>query len=142
TSLSCLDCEQPVASPTEDTQYTLTIYDENNCESQAQIWVRVDDNKNIYVPNVFSPDDDGLNDKFTLLTVDGPVQEVETFKVYDRWGNLVYEANHFDPLDEDFGWNGRYKGKLMDSAVFIYYIKIKFIDGTEEELKGGVTLAK
>ncbi|GEM_PF-5416607 len=141
-SLSCLDCEKPIATPFEDTQYTLTIYDENNCESQAQIWVRVDDNKDIYVPNVFSPDGDGLNDLFTILTVDGPIQEVETFKVYDRWGNLMYEANHFDPLDENFGWNGRYKGKLMDNGVFIYFAIVKFVDGTEEELKGDVTLTK
>jgi len=141
-SLSCLDCENPVASPLEDTQYTLTIYDENNCEGQAQILVRVDDNKKVFVPNVFSPDDDGLNDNFSILTIEGPVQEVTTFKIYDRWGNLIYEANNFDPLDEKFGWNGHYKGKPMDNGVFIYYAIIKYIDGTEEELTGDITLTK
>lgn len=141
-SLSCLDCQNPIANPLEDTQYTLTIYDENNCEGQAQIWVRVDDHKKVYVPNVFSPDDDGMNDNFSILTIDGPVQEVETFKVYDRWGNLMYEANNFDPLDENYGWNGRYKGKPMDNGVYIYYALIKYVDGTEEELAGDVTLTK
>ena len=141
-TLSCLDCENPIAKPLEDTKYTLTIYDENNCEGQAEMWLRVDDNKNIYVPNVFSPDDDGINDVFTILTADGPIQEVAMFKVYDRWGNLIYEANHFDPLDENFGWNGHYKGKPMDNGVFIYFALIKFVDGTEEELTGDVTLTR
>ncbi len=141
-SLSCLDCERPIAKPLKDTKYTLTVYDENNCESQTQMWVRVDDNRQVYVPNVFSPDEDGVNDIFTILTGENPIQEVATFKVYDRWGNLMYEANHFDPLDENFGWNGRYKGKPMDNGVFIYFAIIKFIDGTEEELSGDITLTK
>lgn len=141
-SLSCLDCKNPIARPLEDTKYTLTIYDENNCEGQAEMWLRVDDNKNIYIPNVFSPDDDGMNDVFTILTGESPIQEIEMLKVYDRWGNLMYEANHFDPLDERFGWNGRYKGKPMDNGVYIYFVSIKYIDGTEEELSGDITLAK
>jgi len=142
-SLSCLDCANPIAKPLEDTKYTLTIYNENNCEGTAEMWLRVDDNKDLYVPNVFSPDNSGQNDKFMILPgSDSPIQEVESLRIYDRWGNLIYEANNFDPLDENFAWNGRNKGEIMDNGVYIYSALVKFIDGTEELLKGDITLTR
>ena len=139
-SLSCFDCQNPLASPVLDTKYTLRVYDENNCEGSAQTLVRVVINKGIYLPNVFSPNGDGLNDYFTLYAPDGPIFEVETFKVFDRWGTLLFESFGFPPNEDHFGWNGRFKGKTMDPGVYIYYAVVRFVDGTETTLRGDITL--
>jgi len=141
-TLNCLDCKSPTASPLKNTKYTLTIYDDNSCESQAEVWVKIDVNKGIYVPNVFSPNDDGRNDKFTILGAEGPVEEVENFKVFDRWGTLLYEANNFQPNDERYGWNGQFRGQAMDNGVYLYFAVVKFIDGTETKVQGDITLSK
>ncbi len=141
-TLSCLGCENPVASPLQDTKYIVTVYDENNCESQAETWVKIEFNKGIYVPNVFSPDNDGQNDIFTIQAAEGPIEEVEFFKVYDRWGTLLYEANNFHPNDEGFGWDGSYRGQNMGNGVYIYLAVVKFKDGSETQVQGDVTLVK
>jgi len=138
--LSCSDCENPVAAPLKDTKYTVTIYDDNNCESQAETWVRVEINNEIYTPNVFSPNGDGQNDIFTIQSADGPIEEIEFFKVYDRWGTLLYEANNFLPNDEAFGWNGQFRGQTMDNGVYIFVANIKFKDGSDIQLQGDITL--
>ena len=111
-------------------------------ESSDEVLVVVETNKGIYTANVFSPNNDGHNDNFTIQSVDGPIEEVETFKVFDRWGNLVYEAHNFQPNDEYYGWDGTYKGQAMNNGVFIYFAIIKFIDGTETKVQGDITLAK
>ncbi len=141
-TLSCLACENPVATPVKDTKYTVTVYDENNCESQAETWVKIEFNKGVYVPNVFSPDNNGENDIFTIQAADGPIEEVAFFKVYDRWGTLLYEANNFHPNDEGFGWNGTYRGQEMGVGVYIYVAVVKFKDGSDIQLQGDVTLIK
>ena len=141
-SLSCSDCENPIAAPLKDTKYTVTIYDENNCESQADTWVIVEANQNLYVPNVFSPNGDGQNDIFLIQSAEGPIDEIEFFKIYDRWGNLLYEANNFSPNDEAFGWNGQFRGQSMDNGVYIFVANVKFRDGTATQIQGDITLVK
>ena len=141
-SLSCFDCENPIAAPLKNTKYQLTIYDVNNCESQDEVLVLVETNKGIYTPNVFSPNNDGQNDLFTIQAADGPVEEVESFKIFDRWGNMVYEAHNFQPNDESYGWDGTYKGQIMNNGVFVYFAIVKFVDGTETKVQGDITLTK
>lgn len=141
-AISCLDCQEPTVNPLKSTKYILTIYDDNNCESQAEVWVKINTDKGIYLPNVFSPNEDGRNDKFTILGTDSPVDKVDYFKVFDRWGTLLYEANNFQPNDESYGWDGTYRGQTMDNGVYLYFAVVKFIDGSEVQVQGDVTLAK
>ena len=88
----------------------------------------------IYVPNAFSPNDDGEND---ILYVRGEVIEELQFSVYDRWGELV-----FNTKDINHGWNGVYKGKKVDPAVFVYYLKATCINKAVFEKKGNITVVK
>ena len=141
-SLSCLDCQNPIAQPLKNTRYSVTTFNENNCESSDDVLLIVNSLKGIFVPNVFSPDGDGQNDNFVVLSAEGPIQEVETFKIFDRWGTLLYEANNFQPNEENFGWDGKYRGQMMDNGVYIYFAIIKFIDGTKTQVQGDVTLAR
>ena len=110
-------------------------------EAIDSILVRVDVNYPVYVPNVFSPNHDGTNDYFTIYST-AVVDQILDFKVFDRWGACVYENKGFQPNNENAGWNGFFKGKLADPAVFAWLAKIRFIDGVEKVYKGSITVIR
>ena len=96
----------------------------------------------VYIPNVFSPNGDGLNDKFTLYA-NKKGEELVLLQIFDRWGNMVYHAEHKDVhAFKNDGWNGSYKGKLMDPGVYIYQAIVRFIDGEVRKFSGDVTLIR
>ena len=89
---------------------------------------------NIFIPDAFSPNGDGNNDK--LFVRGNNIQELY-FAVYDRWGENVFETT-----DKNNGWDGTYKGNQLSGAVFVYYCKGKYTDGLEFKQKGDVTLVR
>ena len=70
------------------------------------------------------------------------VTEIKIFKVFDRWGELVYQAQTFQPNDPLFGWDGSYRGKLMNTGVYVYYVEVVFNDGEIFPFKGEVSLLR
>jgi gliding motility-associated-like protein len=115
-----------------DTANDLAFYYLDGCSL-----IGVDDTINkeeIYIPNVFSPNGDGINDK---LYVHGNNITYLEFYIYNRWGELIFNTN-----DLDHGWDGTYNLKNCDPAVFYYYAKVMFNDGTEKSKKGNVTLIR
>ena len=88
----------------------------------------------IYVPNAFTPNGDGEND---ILYVRGPLIEDMVFRIFDRWGEMVFES-----LDRLQGWDGTFRGKALDPDVYDYYLKAVCIDGEESIVKGNITLMK
>ena len=139
-TLSCDDCLEPIATPTQSTNYQLTIANERGCTKTAQVSMIVDKNVDVFVPNAFSPNNDGNND-FLFINVDPQsVTSVEVFQVYDRWGELVYEYYDYIPGEPVQGWDGKKKGQVLNNAVFVWYAQIKTIDGRTEVLEGDVTL--
>lgn len=141
TGLSCDQCLDPVASPVETTEYTVTIVDNNGCQAQARVTINVKSSKKVYIPNAFSPlNRDGNNDVFRIYTSDESVKQVISFRIFNRWGSLVYEANSFQVNDPNIGWDGSFKGEMLQSGVFIYYIEIEFVDGKVVNYKGDVSI--
>ena len=115
--------------PLSSQSYRLTIMDEEGCFATDDIVIQVDGTVEVYVPNVFSPNGDGTND--VLRPFAGPqVQKFLQFRVFDRWGELLYDLNT-DPLrgGEDFGWDGRLNGKMMNPQVFIWELEVELVDG-------------
>ncbi len=141
TNLSCLTCPSPFASPVEGVLYTLTVMDSSGCVARDDILIEVDKDRNVFIPNVFSPNFDGTNDIFMVYGGNG-VEEVLSFTIFDRWGEQLFEAKNFQPNDPVFGWNGTFKGEDMDPAVFVYMIEILFVDERKVTYKGDVTLVK
>jgi gliding motility-associated-like protein len=86
------------------------------------------------VPSAFSPNGDGEND---VLFVRGEGIKTLEFVIYTRWGEKVFETT-----SKDNGWNGIYKGKPMDPAVYVYSLKVTFDDNTELQHTGDVTLVR
>ena len=95
----------------------------------------------IYIPNVFSPNGDGINDIFYIQTNDR-ISEVVSFRIFDRWGNVVFEDYHFLPNEPQHGWDGRFKEKIMNPAVFTYLAELKDIEDKPIVKPGEVTLLR
>ena len=140
-SLSCIDCPDPTANPVNRTAYTVTITDVNGCTASDEVLVRVIKNRPVYIPNAFSPNDDGRNDSFTVFTGPG-AQEVITLKVFNRWGGLVFENNNFRPNDPTLGWDGSFKGEPAQTGVYAYFAEVGFIDGVSIILEGDVSIVR
>jgi len=134
TWLDCSTCIEPIATPEATTTYTVTIVDSNGCVASDDITVNVDYELVIFVPNIFSPNGDGNND---VLYVRGVGVKSINFFIYDRWGEMVFESQSLDK-----GWDGSFRGEEMNNAVFVYYLKATFIDGTSTEQKGDITLTR
>jgi len=88
----------------------------------------------IFVPNAFSPNNDNEND---IVYVRGQNIEEMTFMIFDRWGELVFEST-----DQNNGWDGTFKGELLDPDVYVYHLKVICVDGQENLIKGNITLLR
>ncbi|MCB0567320.1 MAG: gliding motility-associated C-terminal domain-containing protein [Phaeodactylibacter sp.] len=141
-SLSCDDCPNPIASPLQTTDYRVRIRTINGCEDIAQIRIYVDRRNDVYIPNAFSPNTDGANDIFYIFARTESVKQINSFQIFSRWGEAVFEAYHFQPNDPKYGWNGRFRGELFNAAVFVYVAEIEFVDGQIQLFKGSVTLTR
>ena len=103
--------------------------------------VYVDKDRNVFVPSGFTPNGDNANDIFMVHGDDG-IQEILSFKVFDRWGEVVFEASNAEPNDPEYGWDGTFRGQEMNPGVFVWIAEILFIDGYSEVYKGDVTLIR
>jgi len=144
--LSCNTCQSTTASPTATTVYSVTMIDVNGCSSSATVAVDVIPFcGNLFVPDAFSPNGDGLNDVLTVQIQAGCLQSL-TLQVYDRWGNKVFDSENNQSGSSvtaaTYSWDGKYKGKEMDDAVFVYQLQAALMDGTTINKKGNISLIK
>jgi gliding motility-associated-like protein len=143
TSLSCSSCVDPVAKPTGPTEYEVTITDAEGCMASARVMiVTIDDSDFVYIPNVFSPNGDGINDAFIPFG-DDLTYYVESGAVYDRWGNALWELGGALPGDLDQGWDGTSRGKPLENGVYVYYFRVRnIVTGDAKTFKGDILLMR
>lgn len=141
TYLSCTNCLDPIATPEDSILYVLTLIDNNGCIVTDSIYIRIFRPANIFVPNVFTPNKDGINDRITVFA-DASVKGILEFKIFDRWGELVHERYNFQPNDELLGWDGTFRGKEMNPAVFVYYVEAELWVDETTILTGDITLLR
>jgi len=141
TGLNCSNCLNPVVKPDTSTTYTITVTDKNGCEATDQLRVNIISTDVAFIPNVFSPNGDGINDKLNFFCSD-KVMNIKHFAIFDRWGESVYDAIDIPVNDLDYGWDGKQKGQKANSAVYVYYIELTLIDGTVKILKGDINLIR
>lgn len=136
TGLNNPDIANPIASPPATTIYTVTGTDVNGCSNTDTALVKVDFDKNaLYLlPNSFTPNGDGINDCFGIKYW-GFVQKLD-FSIYNRFGEMVFHT-----ADPNTCWDGTYKGRLQEPAVFVYVIRATTVCG-EVNRKGTVTLLR
>jgi gliding motility-associated-like protein len=138
--LSCVNCPSPVATATYSTTITATAWS-NGCAEPASIQLRVDAEHDVYIPNVFSPNADGINDQFTIYGKKS-LKQILRLEVYDRWGNNVFIKENFDPNDPREGWNGTFRGEPLNPGVYVFRAEVEFTDGFIDNYGGDVTLLR
>jgi gliding motility-associated-like protein len=140
-ALSCLDCYAPTASPYKTTTFYVTGYTSKGCTSIDSVLVRVlCDQSQLFIPNTFTPNGDGLNDYF--FPRGRGIDALKSFRVYSRWGELLFQRDLMPVNDEYAGWNGTYQGKKLSPDVYVYIIEGTCAGGEPMIWKGDVTLLR
>ncbi len=142
TGRDLLSLLRPIAAPPRPMEYTVTVLSKDGCQASDRVLIRVNDEPHIYIPNAFSPWHEGENDVVLIFAKTNQVRQVNSFQIFDRWGTMVFQARNFPPNDPKYGWDGRFRGTLMNPAVFVYYAEIELIDGRRLLYKGDVTLVR
>jgi gliding motility-associated-like protein len=132
--LSCATCPNPESTAQQTTTYTVTVADVNGCSIEKTVTITVNDNFEIFVPDVFSPNADGEND---ILYVRGTGIKELQFVVYDRLGEKIFETT-----DASKGWDGTFKGTQLNNAVFAYYLSATLANDKKIITKGDITLIR
>ncbi len=141
TGLSCSDCRSPLLLALETTTYSIVGTDVQGCTDTTTWTVTVDESPRVFVPNAFSPNNDGANDLLMIYSP-GDVGRVLDFQVYAHWGELVFQQRDFLPNFPAYAWDGRFRGQRMPMGVYVYKIEVLLVDGRREILTGDVTLIR
>jgi gliding motility-associated-like protein len=138
-TLDCSTCPQPVTNTKFNTKYTVSVVDSNSCTASKDVQVNVIcKGATIFLPNSFSPNGDGANDVFYPRGTG--LDRVKSLRVFNRWGQVVFEQTNFPINNSGFGWDGRYKGIKALPDVYVYQVEI-FCENSEIiRLEGNIAL--
>lgn len=140
--LDCTDCPAPLAMPMNTTTYWLTVTDATGCTAVDSLTLTVLPRLDVYGPNVFVQDvsNNDENNHFTIYTSKSATM-VRRLMIFDRWGELVFSRKDLLPGDRDLRWDGTdFRGKAMDTGVFVWVAEVEFTDGQARVFSGDVTL--
>jgi len=139
TDISCTDCPNPRVNPIESTSYSVTVTDDIGCTAEDEVIVTVFIPKRVYLPNVFTPNNDGINDVWFIGSNEF-VDIIENVEIYDRWGEQVFQKSNILPNDSAEGWDGTIGGTRLHNGVFTYIATLMFRDGIVRTYKGTITI--
>lgn len=134
TGLSCADCPSPNFNSYTTQNYTLEVKDDNNCIIKAQTKINVNATNELFIPKIFTPNEDLVNDKFKVYG--NCIRKID-FSIYNRWGEKVFHANG---LNE--GWDGSYKSIPCPNGVYTYIAITTFLNGEIRNSSGEFLLTK
>jgi gliding motility-associated-like protein len=139
--LSCYDCSELIASPKTTTTYNVSVMNRGRCETRDDLTIYVIcKNGNLFLPNSFSPNGDGSNDVF--YPRGKGIYGVKSLKIFNRWGELVFQRDNFPANDGASGWNGKYKGREASQDVYVYMVEVICENNQVLFFKGDVTLVR
>jgi len=135
--VSCDDCLLPIFSAAENQQIIISVFDQFNCMHTASINFIIESTNAVFIPSVFSPNNDGINDVFQLYTSDQANISIASMAIFNRWGGRVYSITG-DLSTTEVSWDGNQNGRLASEGVYIY--QVIFVDG--QQRTGEVTLVR
>ncbi|RFS24620.1 PKD domain-containing protein [Chitinophaga silvatica] len=141
TGLSCYNCLTPTTTLTGNITYRVKVTNRFGCTATDELKIStVCETGNVFIPNTFSPNGDGMNDIFYVRGQG--MQTIRAFKIFNRWGQLIFERYNSNTNDASKGWDGKFKGQPLNPDVFVYYVEIVCDKGEVTLIKGNVTLIK
>ncbi len=136
----CQNCSEVTFTLEETTEFSVSISNPEGCESRENIKIDVFRRclaDNLVYPKAFSPNGDGVSDNFCTVLPENHLEQVKSMKIYNRWGNIVYESSGNDAC-----WDGTYNGKEQPSDVYIYVVVVGCSNRKDDIVKGDLTLIK
>lgn len=129
----------PTVNPEKDQIYKAEIRYKESCVLYTEVFVKVDNQRYVYFPNIFSPNNDGVNDLF-YPSISSEVTHIKRFIISDRWGRIVHSrrGQFVDPIE--VSWDGRSAHKLYETGQYIYLCEVEFRDGQVIKYKGSVSI--
>jgi gliding motility-associated-like protein len=141
TNLNCSNCSLPIATIKKDITYSVKVTTYYGCTATDTVNIKVFcESAQAFVPNAFTPDGDGVND---ILMVRGKgIVMVKNFRIYNRWGEVVFEKSNFQPNDPAYGWNGKINNVVGGPDVYVYTADVICENGATFTYKGNVSILK
>jgi hypothetical protein len=137
----CIGCQNSEVLPLFDGYYYYSVTNSLGCVATDSVYIRVQKDRSVFSPNIISANGDGNNDNFYLFGNDlGSLGKY--FRVYDRWGNLVFESTNFTLNKSEYGWDGTFLGRDVIEGVYTWVASMIYIDGFELLLHGDVTIIR
>ncbi len=142
--LICADnnCLEVGVLPSNSFSVSATMIDVNGCAVRDDLVVYLEKERKVYIPNAFSPNGDDNNDIFMVYAHDPTVKAINFMRIFNRWGEIVFDLSNLEPNEASDGWDGTFHGEELNPAVFVYIVEVEFIDGHVEMYKGDVSLMK
>lgn len=138
-NLSCTTCPQPETDTKLNKKYTVAVVDSNGCKNRRQIdIVVVCPATHVFIPNTFSPNGDGSND--VLMVRGRGLERVKLLRIFNRWGQVVFEQANFPVNNLAYGWNGKFEGKPALPDVYVYQLEVYCENGEVLRFDGNVAL--
>jgi gliding motility-associated-like protein len=138
--LSCYQCLNPEINPEKGGLIRIQITDLFGCTASATAQITVDNTFTVFIPNAFSPNGDGINDFITVFAGTDQVKEVKRFEIYNRFGDLVFSREGFQPNDEYLGWNGTKAAQKLNPGTYLYSVVVILTNGGEFAKQGSFML--
>lgn len=140
-SLSCANCPSTTATPLKTTTYILTAYSRYNCVDSESVTIKVlCDKSQVFIPNTFTPNGDGQNDVFYPRGTG--IERINSFRIYNRWGEVVFKRDGFATNDKASAWDGTFNGKVLPPDVYVYIVEATCDEGEVLQWKGDVTIIR
>lgn len=140
-SIDCVTCLDPFVVPFGETTYQILVSDENGCTDTDEVTIRVNIERPVHAPNIFSPNNDGSNEYFNLFAGPG-ASRIENFYIFDRWGNRIYRGQNITLNEYNQGWDGTINGKPVNPGVFTWLAEVRFIDDEVFSYAGDITVIR
>ena len=136
-------CSSVDVLPPHTVMLGLTATSDDGCLAMDSVLLRVIDERLVFIPTAFSPNDDGENDRFTVFGSVPNVQGIVSLRIFDRWGGEVFSAGELLANDEQSGWDGRVgDGRQAPVGTYVYSADVLFLDGVTQTFAGTVTLVR
>ncbi|MEM6398214.1 MAG: choice-of-anchor L domain-containing protein [Bacteroidota bacterium] len=139
---NCADCRTTRLTAPQSQSIALVVTDRYGCTDSLSVLVGIDEQAPLFVPTAFSPDEDGTNDRLSVFANRLQVDQILSFQVYTRWGNLVYEDYDFGPNSTRIGWDGRFGNRNMPAATYVWTARVRLTTGLEVTTGGSTNLLR
>jgi gliding motility-associated-like protein len=141
TYLSCITCPEPFTEPEQPIEYTVTVSNSYNCATSDSKKINlICGTESVFLPNTFTPNNDGMND--VLYPRGEGIKRVRYLRIFNRWGQLLFEKTNFNTNDISMAWDGTFRGKPLPPDVFVFSMALVCDNNQLVETRGNVMIVR